>query len=214
LLDATLDELLADPAALRNILISHREPWSLLVGNFVFSDSAADVRRLSTLGALARGAGAPFLAEAQPPAGDAGEEWQQLRRTPIARSLGLVLPRFLLRLPYGKKTTPIETFPFEEMQGSVHAEYLWGNPAFCCAYLIAQAGEPGPNRRLDGLPLHIVGSETKPCAEVLLSEKDAEYLMDLGFMPLASMKDQDAVLLVRFQSIAEPLAALAGRWSE
>jgi hypothetical protein len=33
-------------------------------------------------------------------------------------------------------------------------------------------------------------------------------------MPLASMKDSDAVRLVRFQSVAEPVRALAGRWDE
>jgi hypothetical protein len=32
-------------------------------------------------------------------------------------------------------------------------------------------------------------------------------------MPLASMKDRDAVRLVRFQSVAEPAAGLAGRWN-
>jgi len=31
--------------------------------------------------------------------------------------------------------------------------------------------------------------------------------------PLASLKDQDAVLVVRFCSIAEPAAALPGRWT-
>ncbi|HET6205946.1 MAG TPA: hypothetical protein VFD98_04005, partial [Terracidiphilus sp.] len=56
-------------------------------------------------------------------------------------------------------------------------------------------------------------SVNKPCAEILLSEKDANSLMERGYMALASLKDQDAVLLVRFQSIADPLAALAGRWT-
>jgi hypothetical protein len=32
-------------------------------------------------------------------------------------------------------------------------------------------------------------------------------------MPLVSLKGRDAVRLVRFQSIAQPLRALAGRWS-
>jgi hypothetical protein len=51
----------------------------------------------------------------------------------------------------------------------------------------------------------------KPCAEVLLTEKEADFLMERGIMPLASLKNQ-AVLLVRFQSIAQPAAALSGRW--
>jgi len=48
---------------------------------------------------------------------------------------------------------------------------------------------------------------------VLLSDTAAEFILDNGFMPLASMKDQDSVLLVRLQSIADPPAPLSGRWA-
>jgi type VI secretion system protein ImpC len=225
LIDATLDELLADPAGLEKLLTGPREPWALLVGNFVFGETESDALRLHALGRLARAAGAPFLAEAQPPSGDpAPEHWRQLRQSPVARFIGLAVPRFLVRLPYGKTTSPVESFVFEEMKGSVHGEYLWGNPAFCCAYLLGQSFRsegwdlrPGSQRQVTGLPLHVYqsewGPENKPCAEILLSEKDAAFIMQCGYMPLASMKDQDSALLVRFQSIADPLAALAGRWS-
>jgi type VI secretion system protein ImpC len=225
LLDATLEELMADTGALQKILTGPREPWALLVGNFAFGETEGDARRLLALGQLARAAGAPFLAEGQPPSGEPSpEHWRQLRQSAVARYIGLTVPRFLVRLPYGKKTSPVESFEFEEMKGSVHAEYLWGNPAFCCAYLLGQSFRsdgwdlrPGSHRNVTGLPLHVYesdgGHENKPCAEILLSEKDAAFLMECGYMPLASMKDQDSVLLVRFQSIADPLAALAGRWS-
>jgi len=180
---------------------------------------------LLAFGQLARGCGAPFLAEAQPPSGEGGtKDWMDLRQSTIASWIGLALPRFLLRLPYGAGTSPSEEFEFEEMPQSVHSEYLWGNPAFCCAYLLGEAFRshgwnlrPGMQRRMDGLPLHVyrdgAQSVNKPCAEVLLSEKDADHLLEAGYMPLASLKDQDAVLLVRFQSIADPPTALAGRWA-
>jgi len=225
LLDATLEDLLADTATLEKLLTGPRDPWALLVGNYPFGESEEDAARLQTLGRLARAAGTPFLAEAQPPSDTtAPEHWQKLRQSPVAAWIGLAVPRFLLRLPYGESTSAVESFKFEEMPGSVHAEYLWGNPAFCCAWLIGQSFRsegwdlrPGMHRQVDGLPLHVYeeGGEsvTKPCAELLLSEKDAAFLLQRGYMPLASMKGQDAVLLVRFQSIAEPLAALAGRWS-
>jgi type VI secretion system protein ImpC len=225
LLDATLEELLSDAGAFEKVLTGPRDPWALLVGNFVFGESEPDARRLQALGQLARAAGAPFLAEAQPPSGEsAPEHWQQLRHTAAAHWIGLALPRFLLRLPYGKATSAVESLAFEEMTGSVHAEYLWGNPAFCCAFLIGQSFRsrgwdlrPGMHRQVDGLPIHAYLSDgesvNKPCAELLLSEKDAEFLMDCGYIPLASMKDQDAVLVVRFQSIADPPAPLGGRWS-
>jgi len=203
------------------------EPWALLAGNFTFRRNEGDIHLLNELARIAQAAGAPLLAEADP--GDADSDdalrlWQALRRSTEARSVGLALPRFLLRLPYGKQTDTLESFAFEEMPGaSAHHDYLWGNPAFACAYLLAEAFEiegwdlrPGARREIKGLPMHVYDEDgerrLKPCAEVLMTERDAEAMLDAGFMPLASVKDQDAALLVRFQSIAEPPAPLAGRW--
>ena len=39
---------------------------------------------------------------------------------------------------------------------------------------------------------------------------DAETLLEAGFMPIASLKHEPAALVVRYQSIAEPAASLAG----
>jgi type VI secretion system protein ImpC len=131
------------------------------------------------------------------------------------------MPRFLLRLPYGKDTSAIESFPFEEMTGSEHAGYLWGNPAFLCAFLMGQSFLKHAwdlrrqlARRVDHLPQHIYREDgepmAKPCAEILMTERTAESLLDSGFMPLASMKNEPAALIVRYQSIAQPAAMLAG----
>jgi type VI secretion system protein ImpC len=118
----------------------------------------------------------------------------------------------------------VEALELEEMPESVHADYLWGNPAFCCAFLIGEAFRsygwnmrPGMIRRMDGMPLHVYRKQgesiSKPCAEVLMTESDAEELLERGYMPLASLKDQDAVLVVRFCSIAAPASGLAGQWN-
>jgi type VI secretion system protein ImpC len=60
------------------------------------------------------------------------------------------------------------------------------------------------------------GGETRiqPCAEVLLTEHAAERILAQGIMPLLSFRDRDKVRLARFQSLADPPAALQGRWSE
>jgi len=224
LFDATLDELTANPSWLEAHLAHPREPWAVIVGNYSFGQTPDDVSRLHALGRFAVDVGAPLLAEAQPPSDEhSGPHWRQLRRSPEAAWIGLVVPRFLLRLPYGKTTSAIETFAFEEMPESVHAAYLWGNPAFAAACLLGEAFRedgwrlrPGQRSQIDGLPLHMYDedgeAQNKPCAEVLLTETDAEFLLEQGLMPLASLKNQDAALLVRFQSIADPLASLAGRW--
>jgi type VI secretion system protein ImpC len=76
---------------------------------------------------------------------------------------------------------------------------------------------PGSVRDIDGLPLHVYqrDGETaiKPCAEVLLTEDSVELLVECGFMPLISFRETDRVRLARFQSVAQPNAPLAGRWS-
>ncbi len=221
------------------------EPWALIVGNYTFGPQREDAELLGRLARIASAAGAPFVAAASPrllgcssladsphprdwqlmPDADAAAAWEALRRLPEASAIGLALPRFLLRLPYGKKTDAIESFDFEEMAGAPsHEDYLWGNPAFACALLLGQSFSeygwemrPGVHAQIDGLPLHVYEqdgeSELKPCAEALLTEDAAERILENGMMPLVSLKGQDVVRLVRFQSIAKPLRALAGRWN-
>jgi len=220
------------------------EPWAAIAGNFTFEPTLEDTHLLARISQVAAGAGAPFLAGASPRhfgcrsaldlpdsrqwkiqmSAETAASWQSLRSSPHACFVGLALPRFLLRLPYGKDTEPAELFQFEEMPDpTAHENYLWGNPAFACALLLAESFaehgwelRPGRVSEISGLPVYVhteAGEpRTLPCAEVLLTQTAAEKMMEKGFMPLASLKDQPAVRLVRFQSIAEPLGSLAGRW--
>ncbi|HUE22726.1 MAG TPA: type VI secretion system contractile sheath large subunit [Bryobacteraceae bacterium] len=219
---------------LRRILVDEAagtpggEPWALVAANFTFSRNASDIRLLTGLAGIVRAAGAALVAEADPDDADAPAAerlWQALRGSPEASSIGLALPRFLLRLPYGEKTSTIESFAFEEMPGTPdHHEYLWGNPAFACAYLLGRAFSrdgwdlrPGTQTLISGLPLHVYESDgeqqLKPCAEVLMTEAEADWVLERGCMPLVSIKNQDAVRLLRFQSIAQPPAPLSGPWT-
>jgi type VI secretion system protein ImpC len=221
--------------------------WAIIVGNYSFGSANEDAELLSRMAKIASRARAPFLAAASPsllgcaslastPASapqprewkslpeDLARGWAELRHLPEADAVGLALPRFLLRLPYGRKTSPLESFDFEEFpEMPVHDDYLWGNPAFAAALLLGQsfsaAGwemRPGNVTEIEQLPLHIYlkagESESKPCAEVLLTEDAVERILEAGLMPLVSFKGRDRVRLVRFQSIADPPRALAGRW--
>ncbi len=201
------------------------EPWAALAANYSFDGTEGDLELLARLGSIAQKAGAPVIAGASEAllGSIAGGGWTMLRKLPLADWIGLAMPRFLLRLPYGGDTSPIERFEFEEMAEHEHSAYLWGNAAFACACLLGEAFSrsgwdmrPGEVRQLAGLPLHVYREDeetrNQPCAELLMTEEQAEALLDNGIMPLASLKDQDAMLLVRFQSIADPPAALAGRW--
>ncbi len=152
------------------------------------------------------------------------QSWLALRQAPVAPWIGLALPRVLLRLPYGSRSDPIERFALEEPAGAGgHETFLWGSPAIACALLLGQTfGDrgwdmaPGDRLDLDELPAVTLAEdgETRlmPCAEVLLSHRAADAIMARGLMPVLSHRDRNAVRVARFQSIAEPAAALAGPW--
>lgn len=242
LIDITREELL--DAAHSGLPLS-REGWSAAACLHSFSPTEADCAALARLAGLARQAGGPLVAGIdprvmgcesmaatpdpddwkQPLDGPGLQAWRKLRSHPDARWLGLAMPRFLLRLPYGRTTTPTESFAFEEMpqQPPAHEAYLWGSPAVACVCLLGQAFNargwqlhPGLRNRLDGLPVHTwrAGGESHmtPPAETWITDSVAERMLDQGVMPLASSKNSDAILLVRSQSIADPSRPLAGPW--
>jgi type VI secretion system protein ImpC len=231
ILDMPQAEAMSAPglAELRRIAVDEAartpgaQPWAVIAGLYAFGPEHEPA--LASIAAIASAAGAPFLSGLTPETVGLTKAFQKLRRSADARWVGLALPRFLLRLPYGKDTASTESFAFEEMPSPPeHERYLWGNPAIACAYLLGEAFtrqgwemRPGAVSLIEGLPLHVYRrngeSELKPCAEVLLTEDAAELLLECGFMPLVSIKRSDRVRVFRFQSIADPAAALAGRWS-
>jgi type VI secretion system protein ImpC len=152
------------------------------------------------------------------------EGFRALRRMPEAAHLGLAMPRFLLRQPYGKGSDAIEAFPFEELPAKPeHESYLWGNPAFLCGHLLAvdfasqgsDTGLRGAGGEVGGLPIHkfTIDGETqvKPCAEAWLSERAAEAILNHGIMPIQSVRGRDAVRLLALRALSNPPAPLAVR---
>ena len=254
ILDITKEELQADLAAddLSSSALYRRfcdpaegdAPWSVLLGNFSFSDTIEDVLSLAAIGGIAQRAGAPFIAAATDTlagcesladtpdceewshSGSEGfkRAWQMLRQSSVAAYIGLALPRFLLRLPYGRKSKPVESFAFEEMpEAPCHASYLWGNAAFVKVELLARnfiergwAMKPGEEYQTEGLPVHYYREEGetvgKPVAEILLTEKCAEAMRRQGLTPLLSVKNMDAVRSADYRSVAENPQTIVGRW--
>jgi type VI secretion system protein ImpC len=255
LIDISKEELLADLAeaaepresGIGQLLVRTSEevmggqPWAVLAGNYTFGQAKEDVDALAKLGNLAGSLGAPWVAGGTaellgcPSLLDSPDprrwnqpidpNWRDLRRSGVARWIGLALPRVLLRIPYGKKTVACERFAYEEMPDPVeHERYLWGNPAFACVALLAKSFQergwkfrPGMHLNLEGLPVDVRERDgemtAQPCAEVLMTERAAQAILEHGIMPLATLKGTDEVRLVRFQSIASPAAALSGRWA-
>jgi predicted component of type VI protein secretion system len=178
--------------AARDLLDAHMHTllgackWRAVIGLCAFGHGAADIEFLRRMALLAARTSAPFIAEGS---ADIGDHWAELRAIPEASYLGLALPRFLLRLPYGARTSAIDSFPFEEIPDRpVHAHFLWGNPALAFLALLTAGGA----LNVEGVPIHTYQQEGEwqmtPCSEIWITETQsslADRSRDdaAGFLP-------------------------------
>ena len=214
------------------------QPYAAIVGNYTFGPGPQDIKLLQNLASIGAMSHAPFLAAA-------GEEmfgiedysklpklkdlksifdgpqytkWQSFRESEDARYVGLTVPRFLLRLPYGPDTQPVKAFNYEENVRSDHNHYLWGNAAFpfaarltdsfakyrWCANIIGPKG----GGTVEDLPLHkyeALGEiQTKIPTEVLVSERREFELAEEGFIGLTMRKDSDNAAFFSANSVQKP----------
>jgi type VI secretion system protein ImpC len=231
---------LADgPGEIAEVLHHHGE-WALIVGAYTFGSAKTDLQMLTALGEVCARLNVSFVGAAklqlvgcenietlaEPREWTApSSDWDEFRSTAAAKHVGLAMPRFLVRLPYGAKTDACELIAFEEMGEEYdHERLLWGNPAIACAALLAASfGEdgwsmrPGKHSNLDGLPTYVYQRDgdfvAQPCAETIMTERAAKAIQDCGVMCLASIKDTDEVRLVRFQCSSKVVGPLNGPWT-
>ncbi|HVO97825.1 MAG TPA: type VI secretion system contractile sheath large subunit [Bryobacteraceae bacterium] len=197
--DLALDLVSDNLRATRLHALLHSRRWTAVIGLHSFDENAVEL--LARVALVAGDAKVPYLAQGSPGIATALDV---LREIPEASYVGLALPRLLLRLPYGVRTSAIESFEFEEMPAvPVHEHYLWGNAALACLAVLVRAD--GDNLNLDGLPAHTYkdGSEwvMTPCAEVYMTETQVLALIECGMMPLVSYQDRPRVRLAGFRAI-------------
>jgi len=216
------------------------EPFGCLVGDYYFDHGPMDVELLGELSKIAASAHAPFLAAASPTVFQM-ESWQELsnprdltkifsvpeyagwrslRESDDARYLGLCMPRFLARRPYGAKTNPVEEFNFEEDAAGPDAKnYTWANAAYAMAVNINRSFklygwcsrirgiESGG--AVEGLPTHTFptddgGVDIKCPTEIAISDRREAELAKNGFMPLIYKKNSDFAAFIGAQSLQKP----------
>jgi len=140
------------------------------------------------------------------------EIWDALRSTPQADSLILVAPRYLCRMPYGKKSARIEAFDFEELPTkNRHGYYLWSSGAWLVTLMLTQnyshAGDMQTMavEEIDKLPLHVFyqGDESfvTPCAETDMLDSAASALQEAGLTTIRSILNKDSVRIPELKSI-------------
>ena len=216
------------------------EPFGCLVGDYFFDQTAPDVELLGEMAKICAAGHAPFIAGAAPTVMqmDSWQElanprdltkifttpeyaaWRSLRESDDARYLGLAMPRFLARAPYGARTNPVEAFDFEEDTGSAeHGRYTWANAAYAMAVNINRSfKEYGWCSRIrgiesggavEGLPTHSFptddgGVDMKCPTEIAISDRREAELAKNGFMPLVHRKNSDLAAFIGAQSLQKP----------
>ncbi len=201
------------------------KPLGLMVGNYEFDAGPQDISLMQKIASVAAMAHAPFISAAAPKM--FGEEtwenlpnlkdlkslfegpqyarWHAFRESEDARYVGLTMPRFLLRMPYGAATIPVKSFNFEEDVVGSHEKYLWGNAAVAMATRVADSFAkyrwcpniigPQAGGTVEDLPLHqyeAMGEiQTKIPTEVQLTERREYELSEEGFIGLTFRKDSN-----------------------
>ncbi|HEY8946630.1 MAG TPA: type VI secretion system contractile sheath large subunit, partial [Polyangiaceae bacterium] len=146
--------------------------------------------------------------------------WRSLRESDEARYLGIALPRFLARRPYGAKSDPVEEFDFEEdASGSDEKKYTWSNAAYAMAVNVNRSyklyGWCSRIRGIEsggavqGLPTHTFptdeGGVDMTCpTEIGISDRREAELAKAGFMPLIHKKNTDFAAFIGAQSLQKP----------
>ncbi len=216
------------------------EPFGLLVGDYYFDHSPMDTQLMGDIAAVAAGAHAPFIAAAAPAVMQMESwnelanprdltkifqtpeyaAWKSLRESEDSRYLGLAMPRFLSRLPYGAKTEPVDNFAFEEdTNGADSSSFTWANSAYAMATNITRAFKLyGWTTRIrgiesggavEGLPAYTFptddgGVAMKCPTEIAISDRREAELAKNGFMPLIHKKNSDFAAFIGAQSLQKP----------
>ena len=216
------------------------EPFGCLIGDYYFDHSPADVELLGQMAQIAAASHSPFIAAAAPSVMrmESWQElanprdltkifqtpehasWRSLRESEDSRYIGLTMPRFLARLPYGAKTDPVEEFDFEEdSEGADHSKYTWANSAYAMGVNINRAFKlygwcsrirgVESGGAVEGLPTHTFptddgGVDMKCPTEIAIADRREAELAKNGFMPLIHKKNTDLAAFIGAQSLQKP----------
>ncbi len=213
------------------------KPVGAMIANYEFGPGTQDVQLMQYVSKVAAMSHAPFLAAADKSffGIDSWEElpnlkdlnsifempqytkWRGFRETEDARYMGLTLPRFLLRTPYGPDTIPSKNFVFKEEAENSDA-FCWGNSVFALASRFTESFAkyrwctniigPQGGGTVDNLPIYNYESmgeiQTKIPTEVLISERREYELAEEGFIALTMRKGADNAAFFSASSCQKP----------
>jgi len=212
------------------------EPYGALIGNYAFSPAAPDIELLQSIASVATVAHAPFIAATSPKffgeddflrlpnlkdiralmQGPQYIKWNSFRDSADSRSVGLTMPRFLLRLPYNSESNPVKLFQYTEDVSQSHEHFLWGNTAFAFASRLTDSFTkyrwcpniigPSGGGAVEDLPVHTFDSlnDYKIPTEILISHRKEFELAEEGFIALTMRKGSDNACFFSANSCQRP----------
>ena len=215
-------------------------PYSCLIGGYEFTRHPQDIELLEKISNVAAAAHAPFIAAAHPRMFDmesfshlAGPrdiskifestemiKWRSFRDTEDSRYAALVLPRVLMRLPYGPDTLPVDGMNYvESIDGTDNSQFCWGNAAFILGQRIGYAVSlhkwPAAIRGVEGgglveeLPAYTFkttdGDIALKCpTEIAITDRREKELTDMGFLAICHSKGTDFAAFFGGQTTQKP----------
>ncbi|MFT0547405.1 type VI secretion system contractile sheath large subunit [Allopusillimonas ginsengisoli] len=214
------------------------QPIGTIIGNYDFGPGGQDIKLLQSVAGVAAMAHAPFIAAAGPQffgmdsyadlanlkdlsavfEGPQYAKWNAFRESEDARFVGLTMPNFLLRVPYGDETIPTKKFRYNEDVSSGNKDFLWGNAAFAFASRLSESfGQyrwcaniigPQGGGTVGDLPVYnyeaMGEAQMKIPTEVLISERREFELAEQGFIALTMRKNTDNAAFFSANSVQKP----------
>lgn len=215
-------------------------PYSCLIGGYEFTRHPQDILLMEKISNVAAAAHAPFIGSAHPRLFDMDSfshlaeprdlakifdctemiKWKSFRDSEDSRYVALVMPRVLMRLPYGPDTLPVEGLNFlESIDGTDNSQFCWGNAAFVYAQRIGHAvslyqwpaairGVEGGGL-IEGLPAYTFkttdGDVALKCpTEIAITDRREKELSDMGFVAVCHSKGTDFAAFFGGQTAQKP----------
>jgi len=214
--------------------------YGAMIGDYEFGNTPQDISLLEKISEVAAAAHAPFISAAASSLFNLDSftelggprdlskifqsveyaKWKSFRDSEDSRYVALALPHVLMRLPYGRASVPCESFAYEEeVDGTDHSKYLWGNAAYALGSRLTDAfakyhwcaairGVEGGGL-VQGLPVHTFRTDEGDVAlkcptEIAITDRREKELADLGFIPLVHCKGTDYAAFFSTQTPNRP----------
>jgi type VI secretion system protein ImpC len=213
------------------------QPYGAIISNYSFNPGVQDMKLLQSVAGVSAMAHAPFIAGAGceffgldsfdglPDLKDLESifegpqyaKWQAFRESEDSRNVGLTLPRFMLRQPYGDEN-PVKAFNYQESVDASNEHFLWGNASYAMATNLTRSYAkyrwcpniigPQSGGMVEDLPVHKYSEhgeiKTKSPTEVSLSDRKEFELAEQGFIGLTVRKGTDNATFFSANSPQKP----------